>query len=155
MNEYKEETTSIKGNWPLIHYRWKSETVKLMADFLEAFKEKKVLGLKCPCCGLVYTPPKPLCRCLCRPEEWVEVSDEGVVTTFTFSGAWSFEGMLEGEGESRIVVGVKLDGTDTMFLSTLEGVDPEEVNVGMRVKVRWPEAPEGKIGDMMTVERAT
>jgi len=27
--------------------------------------------------------------------------------------------------------------------------------VGMRVRIRWPEAPEGKIGDMMIVERAT
>jgi len=155
MNAYKEETTSIKGNWPLGHYRWKSETVKLMAHFLEALKEKKVMGLKCPGCGLVYTPPKPICRCLGRPDTWVEVSDRGSVTTFTFSGAWAFEGMLEGEGESRIIVGLKLDGADTMFLCILEGADPQDVDVGMRVKVRWPEAPEGKIVDMMTVERAT
>jgi uncharacterized OB-fold protein len=155
MSEYKEETTSVHGNWPLSHYRWKSETVKLMKEFLEAFKDRKVLGLKCPDCGQVYTPPKPFCRCLGRPEEWVEVSDEGLVTTFTFSGAWSYEGMLEGEGESRIIVGVKLDGADTMFLTMLEGAEREEVNVGMRVRIKWPETPQGKISDIMNVEKAT
>ena len=154
MTEHRDETTSITGNWPLNHYRWKTEQVKLMGKFLDALKDKKLLGLKCPCCGLVYSPPKAVCRCLCRPETWVEVSDEGVVTTFTFSGTWAFEGVQGEESETRIIVGVKMDGSDTMALSLLREANPEDVDVGMRVKVSWPETPEGKLVDIMYVEPA-
>lgn len=154
MPEYKSETTSIPGNWPLNKFCWKTEEVKLMGRFREGLKEKKVLGIKCPKCGLVYAPPKPICRCLGRPETWLEVSDEGLVTTFTFTGAWSLDGTPEEEGESMIIVGVKLDGADTMMMSILEGADPEKVGVGMRVRIRWPEEPEGALKDILFVEPA-
>lgn len=122
-----------------------------MHRFLDGLKAKKVLGLKCPGCGLVYAPPKPICRCLARPRDWVEVSDEGVVTTFTFTGAWSLDGRPEGEGESLIIVGVKLDGADTMMVCMLEDADPQDVDVGIRVRFRWPESPEGKLKDILYV----
>lgn len=155
MMEMKSETTSIPGNWRLDLFGWKTEQVKLMGKFLAGLKEKQVLGLKCPGCGLVYVPPKPFCRCLERPEEWVEVSDEGVVTTFTFSGTWAFRGFEEAdESETRIIVGYKLDGADTMGLSLLQGADPADVDVGMRVKIRWPDAPEGALKDILFVEPA-
>lgn len=156
MGKIIEETTSIPGSWPLEGYAWKTEQLKLMERFLPALKEKKFLGLKCPCCGVVYCPPKPICRCLCRPVEWVEVgkqgAQEGVVTTFTFTGAWSLEGKPSGEGDSLIVVGVKLDGADTMMVCMLDGAVPEDVDVGMRVRMKWPEVTEGKLSDMLYVE---
>jgi uncharacterized protein len=149
MSGYKKETTSIPGNWPLNHYHWKTEQVKLMSRFLDAIRQKRITGIECPRCGLVYAPPKPICRCLDRPERWVDVSDEGVVTTFTFTGAWSLDGKPLEEGESLIVIGWKPDGADTMMVSMLEDAEPDEVEVGMRVRVQWPEEPEGKLSDIL------
>lgn len=154
MSDTQRETTSIHGSWPLDRYRWKTEQVRLMDKFLDGLGSKKLLGLECPGCGLVYLPPKLVCRCLSRPEKWVEVSGEGVVTTFTFTGAWSLDGKPEGEGESLIVVGVKMDGSDTMMVSMLQGAEAGEVDVGMRVKLKWPESPEGKLKDILYVEPA-
>lgn len=155
MSELKAETTSIAGKWPLDQYGWKTEQVKLMDKFLKGLKEKKIFGLRCPGCGLVYAPPKPFCRCLERPEKWVEVSDEGVVTTFTFSGTWAFRGFEDApEGETRIIVGVNLDGSDTVCMTSLQGADPEDVDVGMRVRIVWPEDPEGALKDILFVEPA-
>ena len=147
--EYKDETTSISGSWNLGQWHWKHETAVLMQHFLASLKDKKVLGLKCPECGLVYCPPKPYCSCLSIPEEWVEISDEGVVTTFTFSGSWSYGGMEEGAGTPRIIVGVMLDGSNTEMLSQLEDADRDHVDVGMRVKVKWADEPHGTIEDVM------
>ncbi len=150
--EYRDETTSIHGSWPIEQWRWKHETAAIMPTFLAALKERKVLGLKCPACGLVYSPPKAFCRCLAVPDEWVEVADTGVITTFTFTGSWSFGGMAGGSGEPMVLTGIKLDGADTQTLSVLVGAKPEQVAVGMRVRMKWPEVPTGTINDAMQCE---
>ena len=147
--EYKEETTSIQGSWPLDQWRWKHETAILARTFLAALKDKKVLGLKCTNCGLVYTPPKPYCSCLGIPSEWVEVADTGEITTFTFTGAWSYGGMLEGAGTPMIIAGMRFDGSDTQTLTLLSETEPEQVYVGMKLKVKWPDNPQGVIDDVM------
>jgi hypothetical protein len=150
--EYKEETTSIQGTWPLEQWRWKHETSVLAKKFLEALKDKKIIGLKCPGCGLVYVPPKPYCRCLSIPDEWVEVKDTAVITTYTFTGSWSFGGRLEGTGAPLVIAGVMYDGSDTQTLAILDGVDPDDVAVGKRTRVKWPENPQGGINDIMHSE---
>lgn len=149
--EYKNETVSIDGGWPMEHWSWKFESLAMIRKTLDALKDKKLLGVKCPDCGLVYFMPKPYCRCLGTPNEWVEVKDTGTITTYTFTGAWGYEGITEEEGPAGtplIIVGIVLDGTDTMTVCTLDGAKPEDVSVGMRIKLVWPEEPEGKLDDI-------
>ncbi|MHB8781238.1 MAG: Zn-ribbon domain-containing OB-fold protein [Candidatus Geothermincolia bacterium] len=148
MGEYLNETTSIPGSWPLAQWQWKSEQVPLVRVFLEHLKEKKLMGLKCTECGRVYLPPKAYCICLGTPAEWVEVSDTGVITTYTFTGAWGYEGMVEGV-ESKVIAGIILDGSDTQTVSILEGANPKEIEVGKRVRIIWPDEPKGILEDLM------
>ncbi len=148
--EYKKETVSIEGGWPLQHWQWKFESLDLIRRTLEGLKEKKLLALKCRNCGLVYFLPKPYCRCLSIPDEWVEIKDTGTITTYTFTGAWAYEGIQE-EGPSgtpMIIAGVVYDGSDTMTVCVLEDVKPEDVSVGRKVRLRWPDEPEGKLDDL-------
>jgi len=152
--EYKDETTSIEGSWPLDKWRWKHDTAVLAKKFLEMLKDKKIMGLKCPGCGLVYVPPKPYCRCLSVPDEWVEVKDTAVITTYTFTGTWSFGGQTGGTGGPMIIAGVMYDGSDTETLTVLDGAEPDEVAVGKRTRVKWPENPQGGIDDIMHSELA-
>jgi uncharacterized OB-fold protein len=148
--EYKEETISIEGSWAMENWKWKLESIALIKKTLEGIKEKKLLGNKCPGCGLVYFLPKPYCRCLSIPDEWVEIKDTGTVTTYTFTGAWAYEGIAdEGvTGEPLIIVGLVLDGSDTMTVCTLDEVEPENVSVGMRVQLKWPDDPQGRLDDL-------
>jgi uncharacterized protein len=151
--EYKKETTSVEGSWPLEHWEWKQESIGLIAKSREAFKDHKLLGLKCPDCGLVYFLPKPYCRCMGIPNEYVEVQDTGTITTYTFTGAWKYEGgTTVDEGAPAepplIICGVMLDGADTMSVVTLYDAEPEEVAVGMRIKLRWPDPITGGIDDV-------
>ncbi len=148
--EYKKETVSIEGGWPLEHWRWKFESMALIRKTLEGLKDKKLLALKCPGCGLVYFLPKPYCTCLSTPDEWVEIKDTGTITTYTFSGAWAYEGITEEgpTGTPMIIVGVVFDGSDTMAVCTLDGAEPEAVSVGMRVQLKWPDEPQGKLDDI-------
>jgi uncharacterized OB-fold protein len=148
--EYKDETVSIEGGWQLAEWKWKFESIALIQKTLAGLKEKKLYGNKCPGCGLVYFLPKPYCRCLSEPDEWVEVKDTGTVTTYTFTGAWAYEGIAdEGvTGNPMIIVGIVLDGSDTMTVCTLDEVEPENVSVGMRIQLKWPDDPQGRLDDL-------
>ena len=148
--EYKDETISIEGSWPMENWQWKFESMALIRKTLEGVKEKKLLANKCPDCGLVYFMPKPYCRCLSIPDEWVEIKDTATVTTYTFTGAWAYEGIAdEGvTGDPMIIVGLVMDGSDTMTVCTLDEVEPENVSVGMRVKLKWPDDPQGRLDDL-------
>lgn len=148
--EYKDETIAIEGGWNLSSWQWKFESIALIRKTFEtARKEGKLLGNKCPACGLVYFLPKPYCRCLSVPDEFVEIKDTATVTTYTFTGAWAYEGISDDEvsGTPLIFAGVVFDGSNTMTVCNIEGVEPEQVHVGMRVKLKWPEKIEGTIND--------
>jgi uncharacterized OB-fold protein len=41
-----------------------------------------------------------------------------------------------------------MDGCDSWIMGVLKGVKPEEINVGMRVKVQWAENLTGSLQDM-------
>ncbi len=149
--EYKEVTTSIDGAWNFSKWEWKFESIALIGRTFEAMKEHKLLGNKCPDCGTVYFLPKPFCRCLGMPDEFVEVKDTGTITTYTVTGAWGYEGITEEEGaqgEPLIFAGVQFDGADTKVVCVVEDVEPEKVGVGMRVKLKWPDKLEGAITDL-------
>ena len=135
----REETISIPGEWPLNAYTFKAD--KVMDRYLEGLKNKRVLGVKCPGCGIIYVPPKPYCgRChtklmIDRTEYWVEVSDKGTVQAFSIA-------------EDSTVIAVQLDGADTNFPTVLGEAKPEDVKVGMRVQAVWVDEPVGRIDDM-------
>jgi uncharacterized protein len=148
--EYKKETTAIEGSWNLAYWEWKFESIALIRKTLDAMKDKKLLANKCPDCGTVYFPPKPYCRCLGMPDEFVEIKDTATVTTYTFTGSWAYEGISDEEvsGTPMIFAGIVFDGSNTMTVCNLGGVEPEQVHVGMRVKLKWPEKVEGTLNDL-------
>jgi len=53
--------------------------------FFKELKENgKIMGAKCPCCGITFVPPKMYCeKCFAKLEEWVDVGKKGVVHTFS------------------------------------------------------------------------
>ena len=116
--------------------------------FLAAVRDqKKFLGIKCPSCGKVYVPPRKVCGpCFRANTEWVEVSDEGVVTAFSVV---NYKFIDPETGKPRQVpytfAFVKLDGADTKLCHKLEETDPAKLKVGMRVKVVFADQRTGNI----------
>jgi len=55
--------------------------------FFKELKQKgRIMGAKCPRCGIVYVPPRIYCeRCFSKLEEWVDVGKKGVIHTFTIA----------------------------------------------------------------------
>lgn len=149
-----EEHISTSGIWPLSSYRWKTE--RFMDKYVEGLGQKKILGIKCPGCGTIYSPPTMLCvKChtelrLDRDEDWVILSQEGVVISYTVAYTGVAPGGLQdlAEGDRPIYVLILLDGVDTHLLSELKGSSEKEVRVGMRVRAAWADNTTGALSDL-------
>ena len=84
------EKNAIMEGTITLPYRWALGPV--YTRFFEEFKNKKIMGTKCPKCQRVLVPARKFCpRCFEDTAEWVQVSDKGTIRSwsvinFEFSG---------------------------------------------------------------------
>jgi uncharacterized OB-fold protein len=110
--------------------------------------EKKITATKCGNCGKVWLPPRKICpHCFTENMEWVKVSDEGTVLSFTV--ARRPFAAIPADKKVPVIWGlIQLDGADTALLHYLDGVKPGDVSIGMRVTAVYSEARKGTIRDI-------
>jgi len=116
--------------------------------FQEIKKNGRIMGAKCKHCGIVYVPPRMYCeRCFEKLEEWLNVGNRGTVHTYTGAHIDRNGARLK---EPTIYALIKIDGTDGGLVHKLEGIDPAEVKIGMRVEAVFKprEKREGSINDI-------
>ncbi len=110
------------------------------ARYLRALKDKKILGARCSETGKVFVPPlvnSP--ESLAPADEFVEVADRGVVTTFCIVNIPVIGRALE---LPYVVASIALDGADISIHALIQECKPEEVRMGMRVEAVWK--PDGE-----------
>ncbi len=117
---------------------------------MELRDNKRFIGIKCPKCGVVYATPRQVCRtCFVEMKEWVPLSDEGAVETFTIL---NFGFVDPDTGTERPVpytcIFVKLDGADTTIGHFLDETDVDKIKIGMRVKAVFEEKRKGSLLDV-------
>ena len=112
-------------------YSWQAgETASYY--FTQLRDEKKIWGKKCPKCKKVLTPPRKNCPfCTVPTADWVELTGEGTVDTFTVVHRGTNIHPMKTPFAYAII---KLDGADTGFLHMLGEVDVNKIKEGMRVK---------------------
>lgn len=121
--------------------------------FVALRDEKKILGSRCPKCGVTYYPPRNTCgRCFSQLSEsdLLEIGLGGTLETFTqihysesihpevdpFDGA---------QGKSVIYGVIKLDGADTGMAHLIGEVAFDQLKIGMRMQPVFAETPEANI----------
>lgn len=114
--------------------------------YREMRDNKRIVGIKCTRCGGVLLPPRPYCGlCYAPTGDWVAVSDEGTLLTYT-------EVHLPFIGQPTdppyVYAFIMLDGADVQFPHILGGVEPEGIEVGMRVKAVWDADRKGTLHDI-------
>jgi len=109
-------------------------------------KKQKILGMRCSGCNRVYVPARATCKdCFAQLDEWVEVSDKGTLLTYTVVN----EPNPCQPVEPPLAYGViQLDGADNGFVHMLGGVEPEQLQIGMRVQAVFKEERKGSILDI-------
>ncbi len=123
---------------------WAGDTASKF--FISLRDEKKIMGAKCGQCGRVYIPPRKVCPlCFTENPEWVQVSDQGVLLSYTVARRQ----LASLPKKVPVIFGlIKLDGADTALLHYLGQVELEKLRVGMRLKARFAAKRNGGIRDI-------
>lgn len=132
-----------------LSYPYSRTVGTLLSRFFTSLSDGRLEGTR-GSDGRVYFPPAefdPL-----TGEElstWVDVSDEGTVTTWTWQAVPE-----EGQPLSRPFAWalIVLDGADVPILHAVDAGDPGEIATGSRVKVRWADERAGGITDISCFE---
>ncbi|MBI2974068.1 MAG: Zn-ribbon domain-containing OB-fold protein [Deltaproteobacteria bacterium] len=98
---------------------------------------KKLLGTECPKCGYKHTTPKLSCMKCGAETEWKELPPEGKVHSFTVCHYGAEEFLKE---TPFILAMIEFEGWNTLLLSRLVGLDPQQANlkwVGTKVKPKF------------------
>jgi uncharacterized OB-fold protein len=112
-----------------------------LSAHLRGLEQGRFVARRCTRCARVYIPPLGACPvCSIAVDEAVELPPTGVVTTFCIVN-------LQVRGQEHLerpfaCANVLLDGSDTPFLTLLQGCAPSAVRAGMRVRAVWKEAGE-------------
>lgn len=115
----------------------------------------RFLGLRCPGCGRVYVPPRPVCGpCYRKMEEWAEVGPLGTLTAFTVL-RFAFIDPETGL-KKPVPYGygfIRLDGADTDLQHFLR-IDPKRPpKIGMRLRPVFEKERCGRLSDIRHFER--
>jgi len=124
------------------------------STFLTTIRDRhKIMGVRCNTCGKVFVPPRQTCeRCLEDiRDNWVALSDTGKVVNFTV--VRYADGHLP-RNPPYVLALVLLDGADTPMTHIVDGIAPEAVKTGLRVKAVYAAETTGTILDIDHFEPA-
>ncbi len=107
---------------------------------------KKIFGTKCLKCDKVYLPPRKTCgQCFSENLEWVELSSQGALITYTI--VWYKSSAMPMKPPFAYGI-IQLDGASTGLVHLLGEVNFEEIKPGMRVEAVFKDE---RIGDIMDI----
>ena len=145
MSEQHEHCYVVDGKLALPYQYFAG---KVGSKFLISLRDKKkILGVRCDACGKVFVPPRQTCeKCLADlTEKWVELSDTGEVANFTVVRK---DDKHHPRKAPFVIALIKLDGADAPMSHILDGVAPEDVKIGMKVKAVYAKEPTNTILDI-------
>ncbi len=118
--------------------------------FFRTLKEKgEITGTRCDRCKIVYVPGRLFCeRCFAQLDEWVTVSPQGKLESWTVV----YVGLDGGRLTKPETVGlIKLEGASTVLVHRLGEVSSDALHIGMKVVAVLKPQPEreGAITDIL------
>jgi uncharacterized protein len=129
-----------------ITYTYTRSTGPVIGAFLTALRDRRIVGVR-GSDGRVLVPPAEYDPVTSEDlTELVDVADEGVVTTWSWT-----DRPLAGQPLDRPFAWalVQLDGADTGLLAAVDAGDARAMRTGLRVKARWADEPVGSIRDLV------
>ena len=125
---------------------WAGDTASKF--FISLRDEQKIIATCCGNCKKVFMPPRKVCpTCFTENQEWVNVSDEGALVSFSIARRQL--GSIPVDKKVPVIWGlIKLDGADTAMLHFLGDINPGEPAIGMRVKAVFAQTRTGSIRDI-------
>lgn len=118
-------------------------------SYQQFLNEEKLMGSKCRECGVLYTPPRPIClKCHGTDMEWVEMKGKGELYAFTSIAVGPRFMIAEGyDRKNPYISGVVKLEEGTRVDARIEGVDanePETIKIGIPLSIRFLHRGEGE-----------
>jgi uncharacterized OB-fold protein len=115
------------------------------SPFFIGLTKGKLLGSRCTACGYTYATPRSHCMECGDSTTWHELPLTGRIHTFT-TCHYGGEAFLKETPFTLILV--EFAEADTLFLSRLKGMPPDQVHIGLPVVARFAKAPSFKVTDV-------
>ncbi len=134
---------------PNARYAWDAGVA--MGRYLEELEAGRLIGRRCDLCRRVVVPPRMFCEICFRPtDDWVVLQDSGTVKTFSLCYVtWDMKRLKQPQIPAVIDIDGASKGMGIMHM--LGQVEPDAVQIGMRVQAVWKQAAErqGDITDIL------
>jgi uncharacterized OB-fold protein len=127
----------------------------LTQPFWDASRQGRLAIQRCADCGYYNHPPRAACdKCQSANLEFGDVSGRGSVWTYTVMHQKSVAGFEE--AVPYLTALVELDEQSLLLMVTnLPGIAPEDVRIGMRVKVTFEALEDGNMLPQFVPEDAS
>lgn len=120
-----------------------------VSRYFEGLQQKKLYATRCPQCNATWLPPRRDCaRCGERNIEWFEAPLEGRVHSFSIL---SYAAEAFWNDLPFVLAYIEFDGIDTVLLTRLANVKPEDVSIGMPVRAKFKRLVEWSPSDVSFV----
>jgi uncharacterized OB-fold protein len=147
-SDFREKRILFTQWNPNAQYAWDSGVA--IGRYLADLKKGRLTGVRCNKCRRTVIPPRNFCEWCFRPmDDWIHLPDTGTINTYSLCYVtWDMQVLTEPE----IPAVIDIDGTrpSVGIMHKLGGVDPQQVEIGMRVRAVWkpPSEREGSILDI-------
>jgi len=146
------EEKIVVANKGLVRAEFAFWVGQYMNKFYDALENKKIIGNRCPKCGDVFVPPRKICgKCnekISLDQNWVDLPDSGTLKNYT-STYYKINDRASRKVKKPQVIGmIQIDGSNTAIIYRLLDIEPENVKIGMQVKVEWEEKTKGDPSDI-------
>jgi len=125
---------------------------RYMDKFFDVLENKRIIGNKCPKCGDVFVPPRKICgKCNIKidfEKSWVDLPDTGILKNYTITYYKVNDRASRKVKKPQIVGMIQIDGSNTSIVYRLLDLEPEDVKIGMKLKIQWEEKPKGDPSDI-------
>ncbi len=124
---------------------------RYLDKFFDNLENKKLVGNKCSKCGDVFVPPRKICgKCnvvIPLEENWVNLPDTGILKNYTIT-PYRVNDRTHRKTKDLLLGMIQIDGSNTAIVYRLLNLKPDEIKIGMKVKVEWEEKPKGDPSDI-------
>ncbi len=140
------EPLTLEGQIAVPYTWWVGE---VGSRFLIALRdEAKIIGNRCTRCNTVYVPPRKNCgSCFEDIDQFVEVSNEGIVSAHTVV---RFKYPLQPVDIPFAYALIRLDGADVSLAHIIKG-DLDKLKNGVRVRARFKDQSE-RTGHILDID---
>ncbi|MFW9946725.1 MAG: Zn-ribbon domain-containing OB-fold protein [Candidatus Odinarchaeota archaeon] len=142
----------IVTNKGLIRAEFNFWVGQYLDKFYDNLENKKVIGNKCPKCSRVFVPPRKICgKCnevIPLEKNWVDLPETGTLKNYTITHYKINDRAFRKVKKPQIIGMIQIDGSNTAIIYRLLDLEPNEIKLGMKLKVEWEEKTKGDPSDI-------